>query len=195
MDESEIAIVDSAQMHRTMSTLVAAFADDPVERWLWPSTQEYEEYFPSLLGAMGRGAFDHRTVWRLGDYVAVALWFPPSASPDGDEIVDVLSKTVASDKHNDTFQVLEEMGANHPEYPHWYLPWFGVQPVEQGRGVGSQLMERCLERIDSDRLPAYLETPNPRNLSFYERHGFEVVGQAQSGTCPPMTFMLRPPMT
>src|SRR5664280_534725 len=34
-------------------------------------------------------------------------------------------------------------------------------------------------------------TPNPRTISFYERHGFEVAGLAQAGDCPPITFMLR----
>jgi GNAT superfamily N-acetyltransferase len=192
MDGSEIAIVGRGQIDRTMSTLVAAFADDPVERWLWPSAEDYEGHFPSLLGAMGGGAFDHHTVWRLGDFLAVALWFPPSASPHGDEIVDVLTNSVAEDKHDDMYRVLEQMDANHPEYPHWYLPWFGVHPLRQGKGLGSQLLESCLQTVDADRLPAYLETPNPRNLTFYERHGFEVVGEAGSGTCPPVTFMLRP---
>jgi len=36
-----------------------------------------------------------------------------------------------------------------------------------------------------------METPNPRTIPFYQRHGFEVTGQAQAGTCPPITFMLR----
>jgi len=49
----------------------------------------------------------------------------------------------------------------------------------------------CLQIVDATHLPAYLETPNPRTFSFYQRHGFEVTGQAQAGTCPPMTFMLR----
>jgi GNAT superfamily N-acetyltransferase len=195
MGSANIAIVGEGQIDQTMQTLVAAFADDPVERWLWPATKDYEQHFPSLVSALGRGAFEHHTVWHIGDYVAVALWFPPDAGPDGEEIVEVLSTTVAEEKIEDTFRVLEQMGANHPEYPHWYLPWFGVQPVAQGHGVGSQLMEQCLVTVDADRLPAYLETPNPRNLSFYERHGFEVVGEARSGTCPPMTFMLRPATT
>lgn len=28
-------------------------------------------------------------------------------------------------------------------------------------------------------LPAYLDSPNPRNVSFYERHGFVVTGEAR----------------
>ncbi|HTC68579.1 MAG TPA: GNAT family N-acetyltransferase, partial [Acidothermaceae bacterium] len=96
------------------------------------------------------------------------------------------------EKHDDTIAVLEAMDAAHPRFPHWYLPWFGVDATAQGRGLGSQLMSKCLEVVAAGHLPAYLETPNPRNISFYERHGFDVTGNVESGDCPPVTFMLRP---
>jgi ribosomal protein S18 acetylase RimI-like enzyme len=83
------------------------------------------------------------------------------------------------------------MDAAHPDYQHWYLPWFAVDAALQDRGLGSQLMKPCLQIVDATHLPAYLETPNPRTISFYQRHGFEVTGEAQAGACPPITFMLR----
>jgi hypothetical protein len=58
---------------------------------------------------------------------------------------------------------------------------------------GAQLLAHGLDRVDADGLPAYLETPNPRTIPFYERHGFAVTGQARAGACPPVTCMLRPP--
>jgi len=173
-------------------TLVSAFTNDPVERWLYPELQEYLTHFPRFLEAFGGRAFDEGTVWGLGEHSAVALWLPPGAEPDGDAIGAVLTETVSSDKHADTFAVLELMEAAHPAYPHWYLPWFGVNSALQGQGIGGQLMEHCLVEIfNTEHLPAYLETPNPRTISFYEHHGFEVTGMAQAGECPPITFMLR----
>jgi ribosomal protein S18 acetylase RimI-like enzyme len=98
---------------------------------------------------------------------------------------------VAADKHEDLFSILKQMEAVHPTYPHWYLPWFGVDPALQGQGVGSALMTQCLAIVDGNHLPAYLESPNPRNISFYERHGFEVVGVTRAGAAPVITMMLR----
>jgi len=83
------------------------------------------------------------------------------------------------------------MDEAHPKFPHWYLPWFGVDAAVQGRGLGGELMKHCLTVVDKDHLPAYLDSPNPRNVSFYERHGFVVTGEAQAGTCPPIVSMLR----
>jgi ribosomal protein S18 acetylase RimI-like enzyme len=141
--------------------------------------------------AFGGPAFAERTVWSLGEFSAVAVWLPPGAEADGDAITTLLAETVTPDKHDDTFAVLGQMDTAHPTYRHWYLPWFAVDTALQGRGLGSQLMKPCLQIIDATHLPAYLETPNPRTIPFYQRHGFEVTGEAQAGTCPPITFMLR----
>jgi GNAT superfamily N-acetyltransferase len=90
---------------------------------------------------------------------------------------------------------IEQMDAAHPPYPHWYLPWFGVDAKLQGIGLGGMLMAACLWAIDGTGLPAYLETPNPRTIRFYERHGFAVTRSTQTTDCPPITFMLRQPTT
>ena len=191
MGDRSFASVPQVQQHLTYRTLVSAFTDDPVERWLYPELPDYLTHFPRFLEAFGGRAFDEQTVWRLGEHSAVALWLPPGAEPDGDAIISVLTETVSPDKHDDTFAVIEQIDAAHPTYPHWYLPWFGVDSVLQGRGLGGELMEHCLEIVDASHVPAYLETPNPRTLTFYDRHGFEVTGAAQAGKCPPITFMVR----
>jgi ribosomal protein S18 acetylase RimI-like enzyme len=191
MSALPFAPITKGDTARALATLVSAFTDDPVERWLYPELQEYLTHFPEFLAAFGGRAFDEQTVWSLGDFSAVALWLPPGAEPDGDAIASVLTDTVSTAKHADTFAVVEQMGAAHPTYPHWYLPWFGVDGAEQGRGLGGQLMRACLELVDADHLPVYLETPNPRTINFYKRHGFDVTGVAQAGTCPPITLMER----
>jgi ribosomal protein S18 acetylase RimI-like enzyme len=190
-EPKSVAPVSRSESVRAFATLVSAFTEDPVERWLYPELQQYLTHFPEFLAAFGGRAFDEQTVWSLGEFCAVALWLPPGTEPDGDAITTALTESVAPAQHDDMFSVLEQMDAAHPTYPHWYLPWFGVDAALQGRGLGGALMEHCLGVVDASHLPAYLETPNPRNVAFYERHGFAVTGDAQSGTCPPVVFMSR----
>jgi GNAT superfamily N-acetyltransferase len=170
---------------------MSAFLEDPVERWLYPEIENYQAYFPRFLAALGGAAFAHGTAWHLDGFSGVALWLPPGVEPDGDVIAALFRESVASEKLAAVFSVMDEMGAAHPRHPHWYLPWFGVDSAMQGKGLGGRLMAGCLQTIDNDHLPAYLETPNPRNISFYERHGFEIVGVTKPGACPPVTFMVR----
>jgi GNAT superfamily N-acetyltransferase len=185
---SPISGHDSA---RAYATLTSAFADDPVERWLLPDDAEYAEAFPPFVAAVGGSAFTTSTAWELGDCAAVALWIPPGSEPDAERIGRVLIETVAPEKHADVFAVLEQMDDAHPTFPHWYLPWLGVDAARQGEGLGGRLLADCLEHVDGTRLPVYLETPNPRTIAFYVRHGFAVIGHAQAGECPPLTCMLR----
>ena len=193
VSEPRFLPVQASDQGRAWATLVVAFAADPVERWLYPDAEQYLACFPAFLAAFGGRAFDAQSVYRLGEYSAVALWLAPGAEPDGDAIAAVLADTVSPGQHDDMFAVLGQMEAAHPAYPHWYLPWFGVDCALQGRGLGTELLRPCLAAVDRSHLPAYLETPNPRTIPFYERAGFEVTGAAQAGDCPPVTFMLRAP--
>ena len=78
--------------------------------------------------------------------------------------------------------------------PRWLLLFLGVEPSRQGKGLGGVLMEPVLARADAEGVPCYLESSNERNLTFYERYGFEVAAQGQIPKGgPPMWFMLREP--
>jgi ribosomal protein S18 acetylase RimI-like enzyme len=85
------------------------------------------------------------------------------------------------------------MKRHHPSDDHWYLAMLGTEPAQQGRGVGSAVLEPVLERADLDGVGAYLESSNPVNLAFYERHSFRPTGTLDPGGCPPLTTMWRDP--
>ena len=70
--------------------------------------------------------------------------------------------------------VFRHLDALHPREPHWYLATLGVDPDDQGQGIGSALASAFLEWADRDAQPAYLETDRAENVSFYERRGFGV---------------------
>jgi len=187
-----ITSVDTSEKASVIATLVSAFIADPVERWLFAEPLQYLTHFPTFVAAFGMAGFASETVFKLGDFAAVAVWIPPGVEADGDAIVAALSGSVPSDKHADMFSVLEQMDAAHPQELHWYLPWLGVDAALQGAGLGAALLSHGLARVDADRLPAFLETPNPRTVPFYERHGFVVSSVSKAGACPPVTSMRRP---
>ncbi len=74
-------------------------------------------------------------------------------------------------------EVFELLETQHPQGPHWYLGTIGVDPSLQGRGVGEALLSNWLGEVEASGQPAYLETDTERNVSFYERVGFEVEGE------------------
>jgi ribosomal protein S18 acetylase RimI-like enzyme len=73
---------------------------------------------------------------------------------------------------------------------HWHLGPIAVDAPLQGRGIGSNLMRAFCARMDASGEVAYLETDKEINVRFYERFGFEVVGE-QEVIGVPNWFMLR----
>jgi len=121
------------------------------------------------------------------------LWLPPDVHPDENALIALLERTVSEQIQKDFFPVLEQMGRFHPSEPHWYLPFVGVDPSQQGKGFGSALLQHILIQVDRDNMLAYLESSNPRNIPLYKRHGFELLGSIQIGTSPSIAPMLRKP--
>jgi GNAT superfamily N-acetyltransferase len=181
------------QAERVFGALTLAFAADPANRWLFPESDRYLRHFPVFARALGGAAIQRRTAFVSRDYSAVALWLAPGDGPDEEAMSRLIEEGVAPEKQATIAAVIEEMGRCHPDEPHWYLPFIGVEPARQGSGLGAMLLQASLRTCDAARQPAYLESTNPRNRPLYERHGFEAVGEIRVGDCPPIVPMLRRP--
>ncbi len=48
-----------------------------------------------------------------------------------------------------------------------------------------------VEKADRDNVPCYLETSNPSNVPWYEKHGFRVITKEKAGLMGPPVFYLR----
>jgi ribosomal protein S18 acetylase RimI-like enzyme len=173
--------------------MALAFGSDPTARWLYPDPHQYWTCWPEFLRAFGGSAFESGTAFLSEDYAGAALWFPPGAHSDDDVLVALLQRTIAERDQEEVFAVLEQAEAYHPSEPHWYLPLIGVDPTRQCKGYGSALLQHTLQLCDRDDKLAYLESSGPRNIPFYERHGFEILGTIQIGTSPPISPMVRKP--
>lgn len=190
---SPTTAVTGGRVERVTATLVLAFAADPVIRWVLPAPGRYVTFFPEIVGALGEPAFQSGTADLSEDDAGAALWVPPGASTDEETLAGLVASSVDPDRHPAMFSLLEQMDQHHPTEPHWYLPFIGVEPTRQGRGVGALLLRRGLERADRDGLPAYLEASSPRNRALYERHGFVATAEIRAADSPPLWPMLREP--
>jgi ribosomal protein S18 acetylase RimI-like enzyme len=94
-----------------------------------------------------------------------------------------------------TARILRLMSAwekQDPDDRHWHLGPVAVEPGLQGMSVGSQMLERFCELVDGGGGMAFLETDKPENVRFYQRFGFETIGEAEV-LGNPNWFMRREP--
>lgn len=176
-----------------ISVLALAFSTDPGARWTYPDPSKYLSYFPEVIKAFGGRAFEHGTAHYVDGYLGAALWLPPNVQPREEEMMALMQRTVSDSTLEDFRSVIEQASRYRPTEPHWYLPLAGVDPAHQGNGLGSALMKHALTTCDREQKLAFLESTNPRNVSFYQRHGFEVLGTVQVGSSPTGFSMLRRP--
>jgi len=61
----------------------------------------------------------------------------------------------------------------HPNELLYYLWFIGVQPTEQGKGIGSSLLNEVIQEGRNKKRTICLETSTLKNIPWYEKHGFK----------------------
>lgn len=190
---TQVTEIDANSAERAYATLVVAFATDPAARWSWPDADSFLRNMPRLARAFGGKSFSLGSAHEIAGFAGVALWLPPGITPDEAALDQLMQETVAPAIQKEADEVFGQMASFHPKEPHWYLPLIGVDPARQGQRLGDHLMAHALARCDAEATLAYLESSNPKNLSFYRWHGFEPLGSIQYGSSPTLIPMLRKP--
>lgn len=152
--------------------MVAAFANDPVLRHLFPDDATYPRYAAAFFGRLFDKRVPRNTIWTVGRGASVAMWDVPGAEdgpPDG-----TLAAQLPADALARVNAYNEAVHAALPSTPFWYLGVLGTHPDYAGRRWGHAVMAAGLRRAADDGLPAILETSNPDNVEVYRRIGWEV---------------------
>ncbi len=116
-----------------------------------------------------------------GELVGVSGTVPPRRCRlSTGEKLKVLLVLLGESGVRSTLRVVRWVGdwsRRDPKSAHWHLGPVGVERHLQGQGIGSSLLGEFCRRLDETRFVAYLETDKHENVAFYERFGFEVVGE------------------
>lgn len=190
----------AAELGAVTDVLTAAFADDPVQQWLFAPAADPDTGRRALFEIFVQDYFWLGHLHVVADRSGVAgaaLWAPPDRNPlQGERLEDLLA-ALGPHLGEETVPRLAELGraAEHrPAEPHFYLGIVGVDPARQSAGYGSALLAPTLAECDRTGAVAHLESSNERNVAFYERWGFRIVHVIRcGGDGPPLTIMTRPP--
>lgn len=187
----------AADVGTMVDVLVAAFMDDPVQRWIFEPAAHLEAGVRAMFEVIVPDYFWLGHSYVAGDGRGAALWAPPDRHALREPAVIELLTAIEPHLGDETATRLGEVGRTsqyHPAEPHFYLGVLGVDPSAQGTGVGAQLIAPLLAECDRSGFLAHLESSNPRNISFYLRHGFEVTDEFRcGGDGPVLTIMTRRP--
>ena len=172
-----------------------AFAEDPVNYWIFGRTDALKPIFSLLArhlylpnGICHLAGDSGATMWSLSERRR-ELGFLPTAG-----LVWTLYRKGAKGAAKRAMAAGEAMDREHPKDPHLYLFTIGTRKAARGKGLGKQLMAPMLDASDRAGLPCYLENSNPANTGFYMSHGFERMKLFEPGPgAPPLEAMWREP--
>jgi ribosomal protein S18 acetylase RimI-like enzyme len=187
-------------MREAARMLARSFDDDPLSLALFPGPRRRAWSLRALMVASIRDALRHGEVWGASDrgrVVGAAVWLGDGAYPLSSlRVARQLPAALVAMSTPSTLRLgarlITETQRAHPKDPHWYLAVLGVDPSAQGRGVGAQLLQPVLERLDHEERAGYLETSKERNIAWYARQGFELTGTVEVRPgAPPIWTMWR----
>jgi GNAT superfamily N-acetyltransferase len=186
----------SGDVPAASSCLASAFYEDPVwGRWTFPDTSSRAEGLLTLMRSWVVGAVGHSWVHATPAFEAVAVWLPPGQpemTPDQEAELEAFLFATLGSRASEVLALFERFEQHHPQQePHYYLSLWGTHRDHAGRGLGTALIHENLARIDAERMPAYLESTNPRNIPRYEALGFRRRGEFGPANGPVITTMWR----
>ncbi|MFX0039243.1 MAG: GNAT family N-acetyltransferase [Promethearchaeota archaeon] len=166
-----------------------AFQEDPTTLFIYPDERERKEKLRYGFRMIYNYGMRHGVAYAISNNLeGIIVWLPPhKTSPStwtlmrhgGFYTMRKVGLKLKAMKR--TFAVFGYIETKHKElvpFDHWYLQNIAVKPEEQRKGYGGLLIEAMLKRIDSEALPIYLETNNEKNLSFYQKYGFEIINHS-----------------
>jgi ribosomal protein S18 acetylase RimI-like enzyme len=177
-----------------LETLTAAFAEDPLYRWLYLDRATRPLALRANLELTLACAQDRGIVETDPNGKAVALWTEPGIEllADPTPFLDLLDRW-APTRRDAALAGMARCAAFARPQDHT-LHVLAVHPDHQSQGMAHRLLERKLRQLDHEGESAYLESSNERNLSFYRRCGFELLGEVEVPEGGPvMRPMRRPP--
>jgi ribosomal protein S18 acetylase RimI-like enzyme len=201
---TEPIVLRPSEASQAARVLTRAFADDEAWRTIFPADATRATVLPRLWRAVVGYSLRYGEVWTTPDGAGVACALGPGRSfvtPWREmrtglrfsRLIAGLSRESRRSFLSATL-VIDRLHRQAMPGPHEYLWALGVDTTRQGEGTGSALVSAFVARADEARLPAYLETETERNVSFYRRHGFDILREERAlGGRLRVLAMSRPP--
>lgn len=168
----------SAHRDTAITTLAAAFQNDPAISWIIPDRAERARRLPRMFAwlwddhqrhgiALGTPGCEAVTLWRLPGKVHHhdPLW-PPEVA----RLLGIFGRRILR-----ASTVGDAISAHLAKGEDWYyLRYAGVRPDCQGQGLGGLAIRTGIAEAAAAGKPTLLETATQANVGIYLRLGFAV---------------------
>ncbi|TVP60521.1 MAG: N-acetyltransferase [Nodularia sp. (in: Bacteria)] len=182
----------------TASVLAQGFADDPMLAFVFPDSNTRVEALTNWFQLFVRDGCNRGTVTLASTDQGAIIWYPADVQifdHNFDELFSKLAVVIEKFGGLEAVSRFEQLAkavvSTEPEVPHCEVFWLALLPESRGQGVGGSLLKPVLEYADANQVGCYLVSSTPRNISFYEKHGFRQLFPLPIGDSLVLTGMWR----
>jgi ribosomal protein S18 acetylase RimI-like enzyme len=108
------------------------------------------------------------------------IWYPAEVEIFNEQFEQILAEIISRVSHfcgwesGKRFEeLIQKLGASEPEAPNCEVFFIALKPEARGKGIGESLLKPVLNYADTEKFDCYLVSSNSRNISFYQRYGFQ----------------------
>jgi GNAT superfamily N-acetyltransferase len=188
MQELELQVMRMPRTSGLQVTAVLAesFYDYPVMRYVLGDSADYERRLQQMIGLFvsARTLLDDVILGIMAgaELVAVATTSNPArpAHPDFAALRDAVWTELGAESLTRYQACVRAWDGMASSIPQLHVNMIGVKRAYQGKGLARRLLEAVhqLAAQTSDCQGVSLTTEDPRNVTFYQHLGYDVIGQA-----------------
>lgn len=197
-----ITPLHEGEIDRGATVMADAFATDPIGLYLLPNPQTRFEVMRSFWDEALRRSHPYGYTYTTAPEISgVASWLPPSAPREMFwDVWQMIWRAFCHAGWRSTYRLLallestEKLRDRYCSSPHWFLDGLAVASENQGRGIGTLLLQPVLEQADREGQACCLWTSTEGAVRFYQRQGFSICEEVNfQPKAPPLWLMVRSP--
>ncbi len=175
--------MSESHLKNAADSLAQAFMKDPLQTYVFPNEEERKEKSSGHFAAFLQYGIMFGEVYTTENSEGAIVWLRPEETDVTPEKAEKgglgrLPEILGEEPTSRFFSVMDFLDPYHKQdasESHWYTMVIGVAPSFHGLGMGKALMKPVIDKARLTKVPIYLETAEPTNVSFYKGLGFRVV--------------------
>jgi len=184
-------VLSIQNLNEAVATIIISFCSDPLIGWILPNLKKRLDFLQDFASFFIQTAVPDCGVHVLPDFSGVAIWTSADESMPSSRLQSIFAEHISLSILRQYFSMSAELDLAKPAGQHLTLQLIGVDPVRQGQGIATSLIDFGLREADRQGLPTYLQSTNPRNIPLYQRFGFKIVKEVGAAGVPPRIAMVR----
>lgn len=193
-------MLKNSQTHiQKIATILAqSFIDDPCFEFILGENANRFQALNAFFELFVDDVMQRGEVIVAPEEVGACLWYAAEVEIFNKQfeqtIVDAVSciSHFAGEESGKRYEhLVQKMGEKEPKQTHCEVFFIALKPEARGKGIGQSLLKPVLNYADKNQVSCYLVSSNRRNISFYERHGFDKYCPIEISDSYSMTGMWR----